>query len=810
MAHTGYPIWPVRVIVQPVSQRTATPAGCGPVHAERIGPAQQAAHARDPGTDGAHTVAEHIPPEASGESARGRHSRTSVDLDDDQRIAAARRLRVAVGNNATLQTLSVLAAQLMKTASAKISLVTEAHQMVAATWLSPGAVEQQHPREESLSAVTAATGGPLAIRDCRLDDRVRELRLVAEGTAVAFLGVPLFDRHDELVGALCVYDPQPRDWRDMDVTILEELAEAVVSEFERLALAQENETVRLRLDLAMDAAGVGSWEWDRQTDRLTWDERLLRMCGLAPDEFDQTMSGFERVLHPHDRPVVTAALHRTADAGADLDETFRIVRPDTSTRWLSCRGRALHDERGRIVRVIGAASDVTERHEAGQRTATIMSLLELVARASSELADSLEVGAAVETLARLVVPGLADWSLVMLVTEGGALHDVGSWHQDPSLRPVVAGLAADLARHAVLPGALAEVRRSSRPVFVESGGTERAIRVLDSPQALTAVRRLAHESLAVLPLGTDGHVVGLLALARGPGRPPLAGAEAAAAAEVAARATRVLEHARSYDQVRDISEQLQRSLLTEPARPEGIDIAVGYTPASQAAQVGGDWYDAFLQPDGSTMVVVGDVIGHDSASAAAMGHLRSLTRGIAYSTGESPARVLSSVARAIEGLRVDTIATVVLAQLRRDPRTGLTRLTWSSAGHPPMLVVRADGEPVLLESEDLLLGLVAEEPREDHEGILEPGTRLLMFTDGLVERRGEDLSVGLARLCEVVRSGSDLPVASLLRHVQQRMVPREPDDDVALLALEILDPPGVREGQAAGQATGRSVSRSGA
>ncbi len=750
-------------------------------------------------------MAEHFPPEVSGEPPRGRHSRTSVDLDDDQRIAAARRLRVAVGDNATLQTLSVLAAQLMKTASAKISLVTEAHQMVAATWLSPGAVEEQHPREESLSAVTAATGGPLAIRDCRLDDRVRGLRLVAEGTAVGFLGVPLFDRHDELVGALCVYDPLPRDWREMDVTILEELAEAVVSELERLALAHESETVRLRLDLAMDVAGVGSWDWDLQTGRLTWDERLLRMCGLAADRLDQTPAGFAHLVHPEDLPALTAALQRTARAGGDLDETFRILRPDTGTRWLSSRGRALTDERGRVVRVIGAASDVTERHEAGQRTATIMSLLELVARASRELADSLEVGAAVETLARLVVPGLADWSLVMLVTEGDALHDVASWHQDPALRPVVAGLAAELARHAVLPGALAEVRRTSRPVFVESGGTERAMRVLDSPQAQAAVRRLAHESLAVLPLGTDGHVVGLLALARGSGRPPLAGAEAATAAEVAARATRVLEHARSYDQVRDISEQLQRSLLTDPARPEGLDIAVGYTPASQAAQVGGDWYDAFLQADGSTMVVVGDVIGHDSASAAAMGHLRSLTRGIAYSTGESPARVLASVARAMEGLRVDTIATVVVAQLRRDPETGRTRLTWSSAGHPPVLVVGPDGEPVLLESEDLLLGLVADEPRLDHELTLEPGTRLLMFTDGLVERRGEDLAVGLARLCEVVRSGSDLPVASLLRHVHEQMVPPDPDDDVALLAVEVLDPHGSRVGRAAGRPVSRAA-----
>ncbi|MGA8209542.1 MAG: PP2C family protein-serine/threonine phosphatase, partial [Nocardioidaceae bacterium] len=271
-----------------------------------------------------------------------------------------------------------------------------------------------------------------------------------------------------------------------------------------------------------------------------------------------------------------------------------------------------------------------------------------------------------------------------------------------------------------------------------------------------------------------------------PERPELTAAEAAAAVEVAERAARVLEHAHSYDQVRTLSEQLQRSMLTEPVQPEGIEIAVSYTPASQAAQVGGDWYDAFVQPDGATMVVVGDVIGHDSASAAAMGHLRALTRGIAYSTGDSPAGVLTAVACAMDGLDVDTIATAVLARLQRDPDTGLTRMTWSSAGHPPALLRRPDGSTELLESEDLLLGLVADAPREDHHLVLEPGSVVLMFTDGLVERRGEAISVGLSRLQAVVDEGHDLVLPDLLAHLHRELLPMDPDDDVAVLALQTV------------------------
>ena len=226
-------------------------------------------------------------------------------------------------------------------------------------------------------------------------------------------------------------------------------------------------------------------------------------------------------------------------------------------------------------------------------------------------------------------------------------------------------------------------------------------------------------------------------------------------------------------------------MLEDPVDAEGLDIAVLYTPASQAARVGGDWYDSFVHPDGSTMLVVGDVIGHDSAAAAAMGQLRSVTRGIAHSTAGTPAGVLGSVDLAMDGLGMDTIATVVVAQLRQQP-SGSMLMTWSNGGHPPPVVLQPDGTAELLEGHDLLLGLLDDDPRADREVELSPGSVVLLFTDGLVERRGENISVGLERLCAVAEAGRDLPLAELLRHVHREMVPSEPDDDVAVLAVEVL------------------------
>src|SRR5215218_8951666 len=100
-------------------------------------------------------------------------------------------------------------------------------------------------------------------------------------------------------------------------------------------------------------------------------------------------------------------------------------------------------------------------------------------------------------------------------------------------------------------------------------------------------------------------------------------------------------------------------MLTLPPQPDGLRVPARYEAAAMTAQVGGDWYDAFVQPSGATVVVVGDVVGHDTAAAAAMGQVRSMLRGIAVHSGEGPAAVLRGVDRVMETLQVDTTATAV-------------------------------------------------------------------------------------------------------------------------------------------------------
>ncbi|MFQ1002603.1 PP2C family protein-serine/threonine phosphatase [Modestobacter sp. SSW1-42] len=234
-----------------------------------------------------------------------------------------------------------------------------------------------------------------------------------------------------------------------------------------------------------------------------------------------------------------------------------------------------------------------------------------------------------------------------------------------------------------------------------------------------------------------------------------------------------------------LAASLQRSLLTEPPVVPGVEMAVRYLPAMQHAQVGGDWYDAFPLADGTTMLVIGDVAGHDVAAAATMAQARGVLRGIASTVGSSPAAVLDAMDRALLQLRVETLMTVTAATLRREPDGGSTTLTWSNAGHPPPVLTGADGAvAVLRRPTDLLLGISPKVPRTDHTVQLSPGDTVLLYTDGLVERRGSTLDEGTAWLVEALAPLAGRPLEELCDALLEGMAGAVPDD-VAVLAVRV-------------------------
>jgi serine phosphatase RsbU (regulator of sigma subunit) len=261
----------------------------------------------------------------------------------------------------------------------------------------------------------------------------------------------------------------------------------------------------------------------------------------------------------------------------------------------------------------------------------------------------------------------------------------------------------------------------------------------------------------------------------------------AIAVEVARRGALALDNARLYGRQLKVAETLQHSLLTPPPQPDHLEIVVRYRPAASYQQVGGDWYDAFHQPDGATVLVIGDVVGHNVDAAAAMGQIRSILRGIAYDRPESPAQVLSRVDAVLTGLEVGSLATALVARVEQSAEqaaAGVRTMRWSSAGHLPPLLVHVDGRVETLATRpERLLGAESSCARSDHELLLAPGDTVVLYTDGLVETGRSGLDEGIERLSTGLARLHALPLDELCDRLLAELAPGRADDDIAVLAV---------------------------
>ena len=411
---------------------------------------------------------------------------------------------------------------------------------------------------------------------------------------------------------------------------------------------------------------------------------------------------------------------------------------------------------------------------AAERAGVRMALLAAV---SGELSGALDSESALGSLARLVVPTLTDGCVVTVVDREGRARDVGSWHADPARRSLLDRYAA--VRLDTLPPA-SPVARALRSGSEAQEPVAAVLALMPPGPAHELLTALGPATAVVLPLTADGRAVGVLTLYLDPGR-TLDDDDLAAAREVAARAGRAVDRVHRQSEQAKLAEGLQRSLLTDLPTIAGAQVVARYVPAAEAARVGGDWYDAFLHTDGDPVVVIGDVTGHDTAAAAEMGQLRGLLRGIAHYSGAGPAEVLRGLDAAMAAMHTGTLATAAIARLE----DGGTRLRWASAGHPPPLVADPDGTVTVLADGlgDLLLGVDPTTVRRESTVPLRPGAVVLLYTDGLVERRDCDVDTGVGRLRRHLAALAGRPMEELADELLARMLPDTPGDDVALVAI---------------------------
>ena len=433
---------------------------------------------------------------------------------------------------------------------------------------------------------------------------------------------------------------------------------------------------------------------------------------------------------------------------------------------------------GEVAGLLNTVVETTQRVLAARRMAVLQQLGSVPRSVHGSTADA--VGAVLRVLAEARTD--CPFALVFLLGEDGGDARLVAGHGIGSGEGLAGGVIREQVQQAVATGAAQTVSGLAGllPGLSLVGASPVGEADVDTAVVLPLTVAGQGGPVGAVVLGTSPHLQFdeeyrvFLWLAAGQIAAAVTDAQAVEAEH--RRAEDKAEHERARAQFfTDVAVTLQRAVLGPTALPAGF--AVHYEPATGTLEVGGDWYDVVDLPDGTYGVVVGDVVGRGLAAAAVMGQLRSAGRALLLES-RSPGHVLSALDRfaaLVPGAAVSTVFCAVI-----DPREGTLR--YSSAGHPPAIVVGADGAARFLDAAGSLpLAVVEDLDRPEADVVLAPGSTVLLYTDGLVERRDQGLDEGMARAAAVLAEGRNLGPAELQELLSDKLLADAPDDDVAFL-----------------------------
>jgi len=523
---------------------------------------------------------------------------------------------------------------------------------------------------------------------------------------------------------------------------------AVFAELEQSRRSLQRSEALLRG--AFEAAPIGKTVLDSDRRIIRSNPAFARLLDREPDELVGT--DVVELTHPDDRAVLLGALDRIAvtdPAAAVLDPyrtDLRLAAGHDAQVWVEAVVSSIEPGESAEPQLLVQWVDLSTRRRAEQTRAEL--LMEQAARAQAESAN--------ERLQKLqaFTDALESLSLEELLEE-------------TALR------LAWLFEAAVVEVQIAGER--DEPLIVRAAEGE--VQKIEADE-----ERSQRDGWEEVPLRIDRATLGVLRLSV-PERSFTPG-ERSLLNEAADRAALSIRRAQLHAEQHRIAVELQRGLI--PKRlPEvaGVELAAHYEAAGLGAEVGGDWYDAFDLPEGRLGIVIGDVAGSGIPAASTMGQLRSVTRAYALADEGSrpPADVLMRLNEYLPALGEEALFTVLYAIL--DPRKGT--VAWGNAGHPPPLLRARTGESRYLQAGEGLMS-IPDVTYETHEQEVGAGATLVLYTDGLVERRGEALDVGLSRLAEAVAAGPRTPPA-LGAHLMKQLLGEggQLQDDVTVVLARI-------------------------
>jgi PAS domain S-box-containing protein len=554
---------------------------------------------------------------------------------------------------------------------------------------------------------------------------------------------------------------------------------------------QRREVPRPQLLDALEAVRAGAYVVDEQGRVVAVNTHAEELLGRRAE--DMTGQDAHELLHrgphgeqlPATRCAMRLAFHAGQPAQGEDDYFARADGTVLTVSWFIAPYAVDGDDTHTLV--------IFHPHEQAQPagphpvlSAEPMSELErlaLLAETTTQVTSTLNVDETLRRLVALVLPRLADWAVIDLITEHEEVWRTAVVHVDGDRlvhRDDLEGPMPPVPEESPMP-----LSRALRGVASALAGPDTYQRAPDSGIAVEQ-RRLFDatgiRSAAIVPLRGTREVLGAFTLGRADKPGEFSTSDLPLIEDIARRAGLALDNARLYQRQRAVAETMQKHLLPQMPRVPGLQLAVRYLPAPDASQVGGDWYDAFSLSDGATALAVGDVVGHDLEAAAGMAQLRNMLRAYAWSQQAPPSRIVERLDEAIMPITDVSMATLVFARVIKTDN-GPWQLSWTNAGHPPPLLVTRDGlTDYLTDGHSLLLGTGLSTSRPDATVLLPPGCTLLLYTDGLIEVPGHTLDEGLDRLRQHAAALAHRPLPSFADQLLRRVQPPGLDD-VALLAL---------------------------
>jgi PAS domain S-box-containing protein len=436
---------------------------------------------------------------------------------------------------------------------------------------------------------------------------------------------------------------------------------------------------------------------------------------------------------------------------------------------------------GQIVGLSCVLQDVSVRKRAQMRASFLVA-------AGEVLDSSLDYHETLQSVARLAVPDVADWCSISMVTERGSMYRVAVAHSDPRRH----AMAQVLIEREALPldapaGAAAAMRIGETQVFDEFPD-ELLVASLNDPGSVEVVRELGLGSAIIVPLTARGRMLGAISLiGETPSR--FSASDVQLAEALARRAAINIDNARLYTEHSGIARILQAGLLA-PGLPlvPGLELAARYRPIGEFNDVGGDFYDAYLRSPEEWLVVMGDITGKGAQAAATTAMVRYTLRAAALHPG-TPSELLGELNRAMLAQRVN-LCTIAVVSVRPG-RDGAAEMTVCLAGHPPPLLLGADGSVTEVGAPGTLLGHVEDAGFSETRFQLEDGDTLLLYTDGLIEAAAPPAWTQ-EQLHERVRACVAEDLGEFLRALEGVAVEDaggRPRDDIALLAMRAARSP---------------------